>query len=62
MQRFGRQQVNGSQILLRSAQNQFHTTLPLIWDRGSSKRLVLVTSELLKQFVNTLTADYKYSR
>ena len=62
MQRFGRQQVNGSQILLRSTQNQFHTTLPLIWDRESSKRLVLVTSELLKQFVNTLTADYKYSR
>ena len=24
--------------------------------------LVLVTSELLGQFVNTLTADYKYSR
>ena len=24
--------------------------------------LVLVTSELLGEFVNTLTADYKYSR
>ena len=30
MQRFGRQHVNGSQTLLRSARNQLHTTLPLI--------------------------------
>ena len=57
MQRLGRQHVNGFQILLRSARNQFHTTLPLIRDRGTRKRLVLVTSELLKQFVNTFTAD-----
>ena len=62
MQRFGRQHVNRSQTLPRSARNQIHTTLPLISERGSRKRLVLVTSELLEQFVNTLTADYKYSR
>ena len=62
MQRFGRQHVNVSQILLRSAQNQFHTGRPLIFDRASRKRLVLVRSELLGQFVNTLTANYKYSR
>ena len=61
MQRFGRQHVNGSQTLLRSARNQFHTTLPLILDRGSRQRLVLVRCELLGQFVKTLTADYKYS-
>ena len=30
MQRFERQGVNGSQILLRSARNQIHTTLRLI--------------------------------
>ena len=62
MQRFGRQHVNGSQTLLRSARNKLHTTLPIISDIGSTKRLVLVGSELLGQFVNTLTADYKYSR
>ena len=62
MQCFGRQHVNMSQILLKSTRNQFHTGLPLILDTGSRKRLVLVRSELLGQFVNTLTTDYKYSR
>ena len=62
MQRFGRQHVNGSQTLLRSARNQIRTTLQLILYRGSRERLVLVRSELLGQFVNTYTADYKYSR
>ena len=62
MQRFGRQHVNGSQTLLRSARNHIHTTLPLILDRESRKRLVLEGSEVLGQFVKTLTADYKYSR
>ena len=62
MQRLGRQRVNGSQTLLRSARNVFHTTPPLISVRRSSKRLVLVRFELLGQFVNTLAADYKYSR
>ena len=61
-QYFRRQRVNGSQTLLRSARKQFHTTLQLIRDRRCRKRLVLVTSELLGQFVNTLAADYKYSR
>ena len=62
MQRFGRQHVNVSQTLLSQARNQFHTTFSLIRDRGSSKRVVLVGSELLGQFVNTLTTDYRYSR
>ena len=30
MQCFGSQHVNGSQTLLRSARNHFHTTIPLI--------------------------------
>ena len=59
MQRFGRQHVNRYQTLLRPAWNQFHTTLPLISDRGSRRILVLVRSEILEQFVNTLTADYQ---
>ena len=61
MQRFGGQNVNGSKTLLTSARNHFHTTFPLIQERKSRKRLVLVRSEPLGQFVNTLTADYKYS-
>ena len=62
MQRFGKQHVNGYQTLLRSSRNQFYTTFPLIFGRGSMKRLILVISELLGQVVNTLTADYMYSR
>ena len=62
MQSFGRQHVNGSQTLLISARNQFLTTLPLIRDSGSRKWLFLIRSDLLGQFVDTLTADYKYSR
>ena len=62
MQRFGRQHVNGSQTLLKSARNHLHTTLPIISEGTSRNRLVLVRSEFLGQFVDTLTADYKYSR
>ena len=53
--------LTGPKTLLRSARNQIHTARPLILYRGSRKMLVLVRSELLGQFVNTLTADYKYS-
>ena len=57
MQRFRRQHVNGSQTLLRSVWNQFHSNLPLIWERRNTKRLVLVRSEFLGQFVNTLNQE-----
>ena len=62
MQRFGRQHVDGSQKLLRSARNHFYTSPPIIRARSSRQVYVLVRSELLGQFFNTLTADYKYSR
>ena len=62
MQRFGSHHVKGSQTLLRSAQNHFHTSIPLILGRTSRKRLVLVRSEVLGQFVNTMTAVYNYFR
>ena len=62
MQRFRRLHVNASQTLLISGRNQFHTTVQLISEKRRRKRLVLVTSELLGQFVNTLTADHGYSR
>ena len=61
MQRFGSQHDNGSQTLLRLDRNQIHTTVPLILDKGRRKRLVLLRSEVVGQFVNTLTADYQYS-
>ena len=60
--RLRRELVNVSQTLLRSAGNQFLTTPPLISVRRGRKRLVLVRSQLLGQFVNTLRADYRYSR
>ena len=59
MQCFDSQQGNGSQTLARYARNYFDTTLPLIRGRTSTKRLVLVRSEVLGQFVNTMTADDK---
>ena len=62
MERFGSQHVNGSQTLLKSAGNHFHTAIPLIGGRTSRKRLVLVISEVLGQFVNTITAVYNYIR
>ena len=62
MQRFGIQDGNGSQTLLRSARNHFFTTIPLIWGRTSRKSLVLVKSEVLGQFANTSTVHYKYFR
>ena len=57
MQRFVGQHVNGSESLLRSARNKIHKLLTLILDRGSRERLVLVISEFLGHFFNTLTAD-----
>ena len=39
MQRFGRQHVNGPQKLLRSALNQFHSTLPLILDKREKEKV-----------------------
>ena len=62
MQRFGRQHVNGSSTLVKSAPNHFHKTLPLICEGRSRKSFALVRFELLLQFVKTLTADYQYSR
>ena len=61
MQRLDSEHDNGSQKLLRSARNNFYTFIPLIRERTSRNRLVLVRSEILGQLVNNLTADYKHS-
>ena len=61
MQRFDSEHDNGSRTLLRSARNNFYTTIQLIRDRTNRNRLVLVRYEILGQLVKTLTADYKHS-
>ena len=61
MQRFDSENDNESPTLLISARNNFYTTIPLIRDRTSRNRLVLVTSDVLGQLVNTLTVDCKHS-
>ena len=59
---FGNERVNGFQTLLRSARHHYQPTFPSIRDKLSWKRSPLVISEILKLFVNTLTAGDKYSR
>ena len=61
MQCFDSEHDNVPQTLLRSARNNFYTTIQLIGERTSRNRLVLVRSEVLGQLVNNLTADYKHS-
>ena len=56
------QRVNGFETLLKSAWHQYFHLSPWIWDKLSWKKSALVTSEIFKLFVNTLTPDDKYSR
>ena len=48
--------------MLKSARHHYYPTFPCIWDILSWKKSALVWSEILRLFVNTLTADNKYSR
>ena len=60
--RFGNQLVNGFQTLLQSARYHYY---PLFsWIRGKLNwgKSALVWYEISRLFVNTLTADDKYSR
>ena len=59
---YGNQPVNGFQTLLKSARHHYYPIFPCIWDILSWKKSALVWSEILRLFVNTLTADNKYSR
>ena len=56
------QPVNGFQTLLKSARHHYYLIFPCIWDILSWKKSALVWSEILRLFVNTLTADNKNSR
>ena len=59
---FGNQPVNGKETLLKSARNYYYPIFPWIWDKLSWKKYALVRSKILGLFVNTLTAEYTYSR
>ena len=48
--------------MLKSARHHYYPIFPCIWDKLSWKKSALVWSEILRLFVNTLTADNKYSR
>ena len=58
---FGNQRVKDFQILLKSARHYYYLIFPRIWDIFSWKKSFLVWFVILKLFVNTLTADNKYS-
>ena len=55
------QHVRGSERLLQSARQYFCDILWSIWNEISSKRSVLVVSEILRLFVNILTPNDTYS-
>ena len=59
---FGSQRINGSQSLLKSARHHFYTLFQLIWDKWTSKKLLLVRFEILALFLKTMTTDDKISR
>ena len=59
---FGNQRVNGFQTLLKSARHHYYPIFPCISDILSLRKSALLWYEILKLFLNTLTADNKYSR
>ena len=59
---FRNQRVNGLETLLKSAQHHYFLIFQWIRDKLSWKMSALVISEIFRLFVNTLTADDKYSR
>ena len=48
--------------MLKSARHYYYPIFPWIWDKLSWKKCALVRSNILGLFVNTLTAEYTYSR
>ena len=59
---FGNQPVNEYETLLKSARHYYYPIFPWVWDKLSWKKSALVRSKILGLFVNTLTAEYTYSR
>ena len=58
---FGNQRVNGFETLLKSARHHYFPIFQRIRDKLSWKQSALVTSEIFRHFVNTMTPDVKYS-
>ena len=48
--------------MLKSARYYYYPIFPWIWDKLTWKKSALVRSKILGLFVNTLTAEYTYSR
>ena len=59
---FGNQGVNGFEALPKLAPHHNFSIFPGIRDKLSWKKSGLVTSEIFRLFVNTLTPDDTYSR
>ena len=59
---FESQGVNGSQALLKPAQQHFYPNFALISDKLSWKTFLSVRSEVLGLFVNAFTANHMYYR
>ena len=59
---FGSERVNESQKNLKSAKKDFYPTFSLFWAKMSYKKLFLIRYEILGLPVNTMTANYEYSR
>ena len=59
---FSRERVHGFQKLLKSAKKHFYATFSLLWAQLSLKKLFLIWSQILGLLVNTLTANFQYSR
>ena len=55
-------EINEFETLLKSARHHYFLIFPWIRDKLSWKKSALVTFEILRLFVNTLTPDDKYSR
>ena len=58
---FDCQRCNGSHTLLKSTRQKFHPILSLLVVKLSRKKSLLVRSEILGQFVNTMASNEKYS-
>ena len=59
---FESQRVHGSQTLLKLTWQHFYPNFSLIQDKLSQKTYILVRSEILVLFDNTLTVSHMYSR
>ena len=59
---FGSELLMEFQKLLKSAEKHFYPTLSWFWGILSLKELFLIRSKILGLLVNTLAANYEYSR